>query len=340
MLERFVRSLDSLLPPTSHPLPLAIAISGGSDSTALLHLARLSLPHSRLVALTVDHGLRPESTSEAQAVQRTMQALGVTHHLLHWQHGGTPSGNLQAEARKARYRLMSEACRREGIEYLLLGHTEDDQAETIAFMQARASGAVGLAGMSARREMNGITLLRPLLGFSRAELRHWLQAQSIRWIDDPSNENEDFTRIRLRRELQADPARKAELLALGRQMEPQRLQIEQRHAEFCRQYATLDENTLHCPVEMLLALGEAQAAYTLGRMIQYIGGQEYPPRYAKRLRCLHQLAAPGKRQLTLGNCLIERNGATLHLRREKDSAPMTAKPLVPPPFTPIFREYE
>ncbi|MBE3639999.1 tRNA lysidine(34) synthetase TilS [Mangrovicoccus algicola] len=180
------------------PGPVGLAVSGGSDSTALLHLALAAAPGRDWRVVTVDHGLRPEAAAEAAGVARAAAALDLPHETLRWT-GWDGSGNLQDAARRARQSLIGDWARRAGIAAVCLGHTMDDQAETVLMRLARGSGVDGLSGMSERRQALGILWLRPLLGLRRAALRDWLAAQGIGWVDDPSNADPRFDRVRARR---------------------------------------------------------------------------------------------------------------------------------------------
>lgn len=180
--------------------PLAVAVSGGADSFALLHaLAERGLP---LVALTVDHGLRAGSAEDARAVAAWCEARGIPHETLVWQ-GEKPVTGIQDAARGARYRLLCEACERLSLDRLAAGHTLDDQAETV-FMRLRRGAGRGLAGMPPSRKIASgpgepVTLLRPMLGVRRAKTRSYADQAGlpVRW--DPSNEDETFERVRVRR---------------------------------------------------------------------------------------------------------------------------------------------
>jgi tRNA(Ile)-lysidine synthase len=185
---------------------LILAISGGPDSTALLVLAarwRAALKTGpKLLATTVDHGLRPESAREANDVKRLARKLNVAHRTLRWT-GRKPSTGLQAAARQARYRLLAEAAREEGAHHLLTAHTRDDQAETMLMRLARGSGLAGLAAMSRISpypvgKHKDLSLVRPLLGIAKRRLLATLKAARIRFADDPSNRNPVFTRVRIR----------------------------------------------------------------------------------------------------------------------------------------------
>lgn len=185
---------------------LVIAASGGPDSTALLVLAagwakRLKRP-PKLLAVTVDHGLRPQAAAEAAAVKRLARRLGVAHRTLRWR-GPKPKTGLQEAARLVRYRLLAQAAARAGCTHILTAHTLDDQAETVLFRLARGSGLTGLAGMAAMSRVpiggrSKIVLVRPLLHTPKARLIATLRAAGIAYSEDPSNIDPRFTRARLR----------------------------------------------------------------------------------------------------------------------------------------------
>ncbi|WP_374529124.1 tRNA lysidine(34) synthetase TilS [Novosphingobium sp.] len=177
--------------------PLGLAVSGGPDSLALLLLAHRAL-EGRIAAATVDHGLRPESADEAAMVGRVCAELGVPHQVL----GVTVAqGNLQSEARAARYAALAAWMEREGLGALASAHHADDQAETLLLRLNRASGVAGLAGVRARGPVPGtrLPLLRPLLGWRRSELAEVVAAAGFEAVDDPSNANDRFDRARIRK---------------------------------------------------------------------------------------------------------------------------------------------
>ena len=185
---------------------LVVAVSGGPDSTALLFLAarwaRTFKRPPKLVAVTVDHGLRKESAKEAAAVKRLAAKWNVPHRTLRWR-GEKPQTGLQEAAREARYRLLAQAAAREGFAHIMTAHNLDDQAETVLFRLARGSGVVGLAGMAlvAPLPTSGeeeFVLLRPLLHIPKARLIATLRAAGIAFSEDPSNSDPRFTRPRLR----------------------------------------------------------------------------------------------------------------------------------------------
>lgn len=183
---------------------VAIAVSGGADSFALLHMVWQA--GIKATALTVDHQLRPESASEAKIVSEWCKANNIEHHILPWI-GEKPKTAIQASARNARRRLLCQAAVQYNIEHLLLGHQADDQAETMLMRLQRGTGLEGLKAMQpiTRDKTSDVIILRPLLACRRAELREYCIDHNLPFIDDPSNENTDYERIRIRQNLAALP---------------------------------------------------------------------------------------------------------------------------------------
>lgn len=180
---------------------VVLAVSGGPDSVALMWLAarwRSKLKRGpRLIAVTVDHGLRKEAAREARDVKHLARTLGIEHRTLRWQ-GTKPKTGLPAAAREARYRLLAKAARLSGASHVATAHTRDDQAETLLMRLLRGSGVAGLSAMSVETGREGVWLTRPLLEVSKAELIATLEAAGIVFADDPSNRDVAFTRARLR----------------------------------------------------------------------------------------------------------------------------------------------
>lgn len=184
------------------PERLGVAVSGGGDSVALLHVlagwARDGGPE--LHAVTVDHGLRAEAAAEAAGVAALCTTLGVPHATLRWT-GWDGTGNLMDAARRARLDLISGWALGRGIGHVALGHTLDDQAETFLMRLARGSGVDGLAGMAYQRKAQGVVWLRPLIDIARQDLRDYLTRHAVPWVDDPTNEDDRFDRIKMRQAL-------------------------------------------------------------------------------------------------------------------------------------------
>ncbi|HVR90646.1 MAG TPA: tRNA lysidine(34) synthetase TilS [Novosphingobium sp.] len=174
-------------------------MSGGPDSLALLLLAHAAIP-GRIEAATVDHGLRAESAGEAAMVAGLCAELGVLHTILRVE---LAPGNLQAEARNARYASLAGWMAERGIAALATAHHADDQAETLVMRLNRGGGVAGLAGVRARGVVPGTSLpvLRPLLGWHRSELAEIVAAAGLKAVEDPSNADDRFDRARLRKAL-------------------------------------------------------------------------------------------------------------------------------------------
>jgi tRNA(Ile)-lysidine synthase len=180
---------------------VVLAVSGGPDSIALMWLAarwRRALARGpRLLAVTVDHGLRAEATAEARDVKRLARTLDLPHRTLRWS-GTKPKTGLPAAARTARYRLLAQAARSHGATHILTAHTRDDQAETLLMRLLRGSGIAGLAAMARESERDGVMLARPFLNVSKSQLVATLKKAKVGFADDPTNRDLNFTRPRIR----------------------------------------------------------------------------------------------------------------------------------------------
>jgi tRNA(Ile)-lysidine synthase len=180
---------------------IVLAVSGGPDSIALMWLAarwrRAITRGPRLIAVTVDHGLRSEAAREALDVKRLAKELDLPHRTLRWT-GAKPKTGLPAAARAARYRLLAKAARTGGATHILTAHTRDDQAETLLMRMLRGSGIAGLAAMARESEREGVRLARPLLDVPKSQLVATLNKAKIAFADDPTNRDAAYTRPRLR----------------------------------------------------------------------------------------------------------------------------------------------
>jgi tRNA(Ile)-lysidine synthase len=180
---------------------LVLAVSGGPDSIALMWLAarwRRGLTRGpRLIAVTIDHGLRAEAAREARDVKRLARSLDLPHRTLRWT-GAKPKTGLPAAARSARYRLLAQAARQNRATHILTAHTRDDQAETLLMRLLRGSGIAGLAAMARVTERDGLLLARPFLNVSKSQLIATLKKAKLDFADDPSNRDTNFTRPRIR----------------------------------------------------------------------------------------------------------------------------------------------
>ena len=179
---------------------IAVGVSGGADSMALALMAAEQLTHlgKKIVALTVDHGLRPTSADEAQYVAQVMAKFGIEHHILHWE-GEKPTTGVEEVARQARYRLIRDWCFDHDINCVMMAHHIQDQAETFLMRLQRGSGLTGLCAMREFEDMGGFIVLRPFLSKNPEELKTYLQQKGIRWVEDESNEDGKYLRNRIRK---------------------------------------------------------------------------------------------------------------------------------------------
>jgi tRNA(Ile)-lysidine synthase len=200
LIERFRTELDALIPPGSR---LGLAVSGGPDSLALLLLAAAARP-GEVEAATVDHGLRAESRDEADMVATLCERLSVPHSILAIEWDIPPTSAIQEQARILRYGALAAWSRDLGLGAVLTGHNLDDQAETMVMRLNRGSGVRGLAGMRRSAPLPGDPdqlLLRPLLGWRRRELEEICAIVGVSPALDPSNEDDNYERVRVRRGL-------------------------------------------------------------------------------------------------------------------------------------------
>jgi tRNA(Ile)-lysidine synthase len=323
---------DSELGPLFAPLEccdvIVLAVSGGADSTALMHLAarwrRMRASGPALHVATVDHALRAGSRIEAEAVGAVAAALGVPHHLLTWG-GRKPASALQAAAREARYALLADLLDKLGgrCSALVTGHTADDQAETLLMRLARGSGLDGLSAMPPQRLLHrnaSHQLVRPLLAVPRQRLVATLQAEGIDWSEDPSNANAAFERVRLREA-------SATLAVLGLGASP----LTTSAARLQRARSALDWATSEFETRVLDVNAGAFAAIDragfaaapaelrlrlLSRVLARFGGCAPPPRLARVEALLGRLAGNQTLTATLGGCVLTAKAGAMCIFRE------------------------
>ncbi|AOF89452.1 tRNA lysidine(34) synthetase TilS [Sinorhizobium sp. RAC02] len=312
----FLRSFKS-------PALLLVAISGGSDSTGLLvALATLCAtgryPDIILAACTIDHALRAGSTDEARWVEALCARHGIPHVTRRWE-GEKPASGLQAAARAKRYDLLVEAAAELGADCILAAHTSDDQNETVAMRAERSGEGIGLSGMADAVLLNGaVWLFRPFLSLDRATVRAFLSARGETWLDDPSNRNPHFERVRIRqREAATDPMRPSD----GRH------HLSERAAAFLIGNVRA-ENGLFAinPAAVGLLLGDPAAWRGLLLLAATAGGRVHTLETASADR-LHAFLASGRlSRLTAGGVVFDHRRAGLFLYRERRGIETLALP--------------
>ena len=309
----FAAAMAAFAPFEPSPV-LAVAVSGGPDSMALALLAdRWARDRGgRILAITIDHGLRQDSAGEALQVGEWLTGRGIGHCVRGWcQPSGRSNGGagLQAAARQARYALLEQVCRDEGILHLLLAHTRTDQAETLLLRLSRGSGPDGLAGMAACRGTGRVRMLRPLLAEPKARLEATCAAFVQSWLCDPTNDTPRFARGRLRAvsaHLASEGLSEDGLALTAARAAGLRAHLDAEVAAFLAGAATiLPEGYVRLDVDRLRDAEPEIASRALARCLMAVGGGRYPPRHGQLEHLLGRMRSgeplPGA---TLGGCQI------------------------------------
>jgi tRNA(Ile)-lysidine synthase len=331
--------LPALFAPIARASQVALAVSGGGDSLALLDCVdrwrRGGVDPPALVVLSVDHGLRKSSRTDASDVAAIARDRGIEARLLRWT-GRKPQTGIEAAARAARYRLLLGAARAFDASHLLLGHHLDDQAETLLLRLARGSGLFGLSAMRREIPVDGVTIFRPFLEISRSRLAETIAVAGLTPVEDPMNTDPRFARARIRRIMPliaADGIDPAGLAATARRLADAAEAIDVVAGELIAHAVELDAMAVAAidPVAFFGAPGEVRMRALL-RLLLALGGDHYPPRF-ERLAALanamadHQGRARFKR--TLAGAVIEWRDSRFVVYREigRDGLPeIHAKP--------------
>jgi len=280
------------------PAALGVAVSGGGDSVALLVLMRdwAAARGVRLAAATVDHGLREAAAAEAAAVAGLCARLGLAHATLRWDRAGAHAdcGNLMQAARRARQRLLGAWAAEAGLAAVALGHTREDQAETVLMRLARGAGVDGLSAMAPARRLGGTLWLRPLLSVPRAALRAELRARGLGWAEDPANADDRFLRARTRKALAALAPLgidAAGLAAVAGRMASARRVLAEAAREAAARLVRLEGGDLLIEAAGWAALAAETQARLTGGCLAWLGAAEHPPRRAALERLMARAAA-------------------------------------------------
>jgi tRNA(Ile)-lysidine synthase len=300
MYNRFARTLETLGPWPKHPV-LGVAVSGGPDSLALLVLAHqwAQVQGGKAVCLHVDHRLRSTSPEEAMQLKAFCQERDIPCHILVWEHGPI-SHNIQEKARHARYNLLLKHCTNLGIVHLLTGHHQNDQQETIHMRALRKSGPRGLAGIQPITWTPFARILRPLLDYTKEELLGIVQ--NLPYLQDPSNLNDQYTRVRIRKALSSQAP---DLIQQGimhhQKAQAQRIQNEQEAWQYLAKnailepqgFASLKQTQPFNPPTMALAF-----------LLQYVSGKSYLPDLTALATLEVALSANPSKTFTIHTCTI------------------------------------
>ncbi|MBW3096291.1 tRNA lysidine(34) synthetase TilS [Pseudohoeflea coraliihabitans] len=312
-------ALKTFIADFTDPRPIGVAVSGGSDSTALLVALAEVAADRPIIALTVDHGLRAASPAEAAAVGALCRSLGVKHVTLSWT-GEKPKSGLQAAARVARYGLLAAAAERYGLAAIATAHTADDQAETLEMRRTRHAAPIeptsgnhlyipGLTGIPPATLYNErVWFVRPLLMCRRGDLQAYLRLNGVGWIEDPSNADRRFERVRVRQD-GVKPV--AGLAPLWAERAARSAAVAQVLDAGCRRLAT-DRFELVLP-----GVGQDIAAGALAACIDMAGGRLRQPDRAGRAKLMMLARGNAAMPVTLGRVLVHSRGPGYLLRRER-----------------------
>lgn len=314
---------------------IALGVSGGSDSVALMSLIHRWLNGRRapkVTILTVDHDLRPGSGDEARRVGVWAASLGFAHTTLIWT-DEKPTSGLQAAARDARYRLMLGWCKAHGVRHLCLGHTLDDQAETVFMRLLRGSGVDGLSGMRQITQRSNITIARPLLRISRASLQAFLTQAGLSWVDDPSNDDEKFERVRVRKLLnQTDRTglSKGHLALTARRLSRVREALDAVTDEAAGRILSFDAAGF-AMLEMgdLISVPEEIGLRVLKKALIAVGASDREPRLERLEGVYAKILSDRFAPRTLAGCRLQRQGTRIVIAREPGRRGLARENLAP-----------
>lgn len=283
---------------------IAVAVSGGVDSVALLYWM-VEIAHGDIVCLHVNHGLRAAAGTETQYVRDLCKELDVPCHVFYWD-GEKPETGVEDAARLARYKMMTDFCHENGIEFIATAHQADDQIETFLMNLGRGSGVYGLAAMRGEGLMNGIKIIRPLLSVFRRELRAFCDSRGIRYFSDEMNNDPHYTRVRIRQNRHllydklgiSDERILTAIENLGRVRGERELNLGRLVRRVVRGNRAMFDETF------LFDLGDDIRLKFIGTVIRRIGGDRYLPRLDSLLRVMEMLR--GDCKFTLGHCTVRR----------------------------------
>ena len=282
---------------------LAVAVSGGADSVCLLHWAvKIGL---NVTALHVNHGLRDAADTETQYVVDLCKKLQIPYQVFYWT-DDKPTTGLEAAARDARYKFMTDWCLENNIDALMIAHQADDQIETFLMNLSRGSGVSGLSAMQPESYRNGVKIVRPLLGIFRSELIKYCDENDIKYFDDEMNEDESYTRVKIRknRHLMSDKLgiSDSRILLAIENLSRARDALDS-NIDSLVQSVLYDDYALFSD-SFLFDLPPDISLKFIGVLIQTIGGNNYQPRLNSLVFALSKLKSDCK--FTLGHCTLRR----------------------------------
>jgi tRNA(Ile)-lysidine synthase len=317
MIDLFCAEADEIIDPCAESV--CVAVSGGSDSMSLLVLtAEWAKKKSvKVYCVTVDHKLRKESGEEAQFVGNFCRSIGIDHTILEWnrENDYVAPGKLENLAREARYKLIADFCENNGIKFLLVGHTMNDQRETFEIRKNSGSSEIGLACMSRVRSLTRrVKLVRPLLNFTKNKLEDFLKNRNISWKTDPMNDQEFFLRVACRKKLKiCDPQKLTDISNEIKRLGKKRNEIETAAVNFLKNFCNFSsEDQVIIERKQLDSEEKNVRAEILKRVIRSVGGKKYTVTLTEDI-CDKILC---KKLNTIGRCLLKVKKDKIFVLRE------------------------
>ena len=321
MIEKIVRNFASLKLRSC-----GIAVSGGSDSMALFHMLTdwKSSDKPEIIVASIDHGLRSESKLEVEFVKKACEMKKVKHFsLAPSTHLSKIQGNLQDNARSARYTLLRNWAIAKNLQCILLGHTLDDQEENLLIRFFRGSGVDGLVSMEEMVARNEILWMRPLLKFRKEDLRNYLRTNNYSWVDDPSNHDNKYTRVRMRKLLKQ--------LKSNNLITPNFVKTADhmlRASKLSREIAISNSKTLlsfndvgqiSFKVEKFSKLFEDSRYRILAGIVSWFSGSFYKPRFSQLENVYNKILNVNITGSTLGGTVFKKKNGIVTVTRELGS---------------------
>ena len=300
--------------------PLAVGVSGGADSLAVMLMLKEEFPELRLIALTVDHRLRPASADEARYVASVAAKYDIEHHTLVWS-GEKPTTGIEEKARIARYRLLCQWCQEHQIAAIVLAHHLFDQAETFLMRLQRGSGLYGLSAMDDVSVKGGILLLRPFLSVNPDYFKQYLQTRQLTWIEDESNQCMNFLRVKMRRFLpvmaEATGIDAAKIFMATHNLQRTKSFLEDTIAQVINTKVRFwGESGCSFDYTEFLSWHDELKFHILNRLIRLFGGNDYAPEAESLLNLTEKVQQKDFSVQTLGDCLIIRQDLCLWIVKE------------------------
>ena len=303
---------------------IAVGVSGGSDSLGLILMLHEELAPKgyNIIALTVDHRLRPTSSQEAEYVGNILKKHNIEHHILLWDDKPELSSGIEEAARIARYKLMSNWCRKQCIKYIMTAHHLFDQAETFFMRLYRGSGLYGLCGMQEVFLFQDIYILRPLLETNPSVMKQYLQNRKITWIEDESNNAEEYLRVKMRHALpdfyQRTGLSAEQIVKTMKMLQHSRHHLENETSRIIKKIFKNWFNYAYCcEIKDFLTLDNEIKFRILSQILQTVGQTEYAPRAEKIINLIHKMETADFHAATLGHCHLQIKQSLLWIYPEK-----------------------